>query len=232
MRSPTNQNGMAKWLCHFSGCSIAACAVLVAALLSPVGAGASSYTLGARDTSVQLDLAGGLSQWTVDGVNQLNLQTFYYSVGSGPATSIYTIGLPSAPTITTNFSKTTVTLNTTYADPIISVGTQFQIQSSPVGSGKATLAQTFTINNPSSTAQVYHFYQYSDFDLGGVSGGQNVQFSSNGSGQQYQVVQTDSTGRTLTGLVTGVSRRDFMPSRKCRRDCSMEVSLVWAAGIL
>jgi hypothetical protein len=166
---------------------------------------ASIYTIGARDTSLQLDLAGGVTQWTMDGVNQLNLQSFYYSVGSGPAASIYTIGLPSAPTITTNLSKTTVTLNTTYADPTISVGTQFQIQSAPVGTGKATLAQTFTIENLSPTAQILHFYQYSDFDLGGVSGGQNVQFSSNGSGLQYQVVQTDSTGRTLTGLITGLA---------------------------
>jgi len=169
---------------------------------------ADIYTIGARDTSMQIDLAGGVSQWTVDGVNQLNLQSFYYSVGSSPAASIYTLGLPSAPTITTNFSKTTVTLNTTYANSTVSVGTLFSLQSSPVGSGKATLAQTLTINNLSATAQVFHFYQYSDFDLGGVSGGQNVQFSSNGSGQQYQVVQTGS-GTILTGLVTAVTGGSF-----------------------
>jgi len=197
MRSPTTQNSRVRFYQN----------TLIAILFAGtvVQSEASIYTIGARDTSLQLDLAGGVTQWTMDGVNQLNLQSFYYSVGSGPAASIYTIGLPSAPTITTNLSKTTVTLNTTYADPTISVGTQFQIQSSPVGTGKATLAQTLTINNLSSTPQVLHFYQYSDFDLEGVSGGQNVQFSSNGSGQQYQVVQTDSTGRTLTGLISGVT---------------------------
>jgi hypothetical protein len=166
---------------------------------------ADIYTIGARDTSMQIDLDSGITQWTVDGVSQLNLQSFYYSVGSGPAASIYTLGLPSAPSITTNLSKTTITLNTTYADSTISVGTLFSLQSSPVGSGRATLAQTLTINNLSATTQVFHFYQYSDFDLGGVSGGQNVQFSSNGSGQQYQVVQTDLFGRTLTGLITAVT---------------------------
>ena len=166
---------------------------------------ADIYTFGARDTSLQIDLANGVSQWTIDGVNQLNLQSFYYSIGSGPATSIYSIGLPSAPSITTNLSNTTVALNTTYAGSAISVGTLFSLQSSPVGSGKATLAETFTINNLSATTQIFHFYQYSDFDLGGVSGGQSLQFSSNGSGQQYQVVQTDATGRTLTGLVNAVT---------------------------
>ena len=166
---------------------------------------AQIYTIGARDTSLQIDLAGGLSPWAVDGVNQLNLQSFYYSVGSGPAASIYSIGLPSAPSLTTNISKTIVALNTTYANATLSVGTLFSLQSSPVGSGKATLAETFTINNLSATTQVFHFYQYSDFDLGAVSGGQSLQFSSSGSGQQYQVVQTDSSGRSLTGLITGVT---------------------------
>jgi len=166
---------------------------------------ASVYTIGARDTSMQIDLAGGISQWAIDGVNQLNLQTFYYSVGSGPATSIYTLGLPSATTITTNLPKTIVTLDATYANSTLSVDTLFSLQSSPVGSGKATLAQTLTINNLSATTQVFHFYQYSDFDLGGVSGVQNVQFSSNGSGQYYQVVQTGSSGTTLNGVVAGVN---------------------------
>jgi hypothetical protein len=169
---------------------------------------ASIYTIGARDTSLQINLAGGLSQWTIDGVNQLNLQSLYYSVGSGPTASIYTIGIPSVPSITTNLSHTTVSLDTAYANSTIGVDTLFSLQSSPIGSGKATLAETFTINNLSATTQVFHFYQYSDFDLGGVSGGQNVQFTSNGSGQQYQVVQTGS-GTILTGLVTAVTGGSF-----------------------
>ena len=43
------------------------------------------------------------------------------------------------------------------------------------------------INNLSGTAQIFHFYQYSDFDLGGVSGGQNVQFNINGAGQHTKL---------------------------------------------
>ena len=171
-----------------------------------VQSGAQIYTPAIRDTSLQINLSGGLSNWTIDGVNQLNQQWFYYSVGSGPVYSIDTIAPWSTPTITTNIGKTQITLSETYANSTIRVGTTYILGSSPVGSGKATLTQTLTINNPSATtAQVFHFYQYSDFDLGGVSGGQNVQFTSKGSGQQYQVVQTASTGITLTGLVTGVS---------------------------
>jgi len=172
---------------------------------SVVQSKADLYTIAARDTSLQIDTAGGLSQWIIDGANQLNEQSFYYSLGSSPAASIYTIGLASTPSLTTNISKTTISLNTTYANSVISVGTLFSLQSSPVGSGKAALSQTLTINNLSLTSQVFHFYQYSDFDLGGVSGSQSVQFSSNGSGQQYQVVQTGLNGVILTGLVTSVT---------------------------
>jgi hypothetical protein len=170
-----------------------------------VQSGAQIYTPAIRDTSLQINLAGGLSDWTIDGVNQLNQQWFYYSVGSGPVYSIDTIAPWSTPTISTNLGKTQITLNEMYANSAISVGTLFSLQSSPVGSGKAALSQTLTISNPSATAQTYHFYQYSDFDLGGVAGGQNIVFSSNGSGQEYQVVQTGLTGTALTGLITGVS---------------------------
>jgi hypothetical protein len=166
---------------------------------------ADIYTIGARNTSMQIDLGGGVTQWTINGVNQLNLQSFYYSVGSDPAASIYTIGMASAPTIWTNQLKTYVTLDTTYADSTISVDTLFTLTSFPVGSGTAKLGQTLTINNLSATAQVFHFYQYSDFNLGGVSGGQNEQFTSKGSGKYYQVVQTGSSGIILTGAVTGAS---------------------------
>jgi hypothetical protein len=172
---------------------------------SVVQSGAQIYTLAIRDTSLQFNLAGGLSNWTIDGVNQLNQQWFYYSVGSGPVYSIDTIAPWSTPTITTNTGKTQITLSEIYANSTISVGTTYVLVSSLVGSGKASLSQALTIKNLSGTAQVFHFYQYSDFDLGGVSGGQNLQFTDNGSGKYYQIVQTGSSGIILTGLVTGVS---------------------------
>jgi hypothetical protein len=166
---------------------------------------AATYTIGTRNSSMQIDLAGGITQWTVNGVNQLNLQTFYYSVGSGPAVSIYTLGLLSGPTITTNISKTEVDLNATYGDSTIGIGTLYMLTSSPLGSSQSRLGQTLTINNPTASTQVYHFYQYSDFELGGASGSQSLQFYSNGFGQYYQVVQTASSGTILTGLVTAVT---------------------------
>ena len=165
-----------------------------------VQSGAQLYTLSAQNSSVQINLAGGISPWLIDGVNQLNQQWFYYSVGSGPVNSIDTIAPWSVPTLGHGSSPT---LTETYANSIISVKTQYTLQGQSAGSGKATLGDSITINNPSATAQTYHFYQYSDFYLGGSSGGQSVNFNINGAGTGYEVVQ--SGGAFLTGTVTALA---------------------------
>lgn len=179
---------------------IAFIAVLFAGTV--VHSGAQIYTLTSQNSTLQINLAGGLSQWTIDGVNQLNQQWFYYSVGSGPVYSIDTIAPWSVPTIS---GGTSPTLTETYANSIISVKTKYTLQGQMSGTGKATLGDSITINNPTATAQTYHFYQYSDFDLGGVSGSQYVQFNPNGASTAYQVVQTGLAGVTLTGTVTALS---------------------------
>jgi hypothetical protein len=164
---------------------------------------AQTYTLSSQDSSLQINLAGGgVSQWMIDGANQLNQQWFYYSVGSGPVYSIDTIAPWTAPTIT---GGTSPTLTETYANSFISVKAKFTLQGQPSGSGKATLGDAITINNLSANAQTYHFYQYSDFYLGGFSGNQNVQFNPSGATTAYQVVQTGLAGGTLTGTVTALS---------------------------
>lgn len=161
---------------------------------------AQLYTLSAQNSSVQIDLSGGISQWLIDGVNQLNQQWFYYSIGSGPVYSIDTIAPWSTPTLGHGSSPS---LTETYANSFISVKTQYTLQGQATGSGKATLGDSITINNPSATAQTYHFYQYSDFYLGGSTGSQLVQFNINGAGSAYQVIQTG--GANLTGTVTALS---------------------------
>jgi len=178
-------------------------AMLVAG--SVVQSVAQIYTLSARNTSVQITDSGassGLSDWLINGVNQLNQQWFYYSIGSGAVNSIDTISSPSAPVL--GGSSKSPTFTTTYSDSLISVTPTFTLGSSPVGSSTATLGTTITINNPSASTQTYHFYQFSDFYLGGVSGNQSVQFTANGLGS-FNVVQTSLTGASLVGTISAIS---------------------------
>ena len=75
---------------------------LVALLLTGfvVQSEAQIYTLSQNGSSVQVNLGGGgtngfanVSDWLVDGVNQLNQQWFYYRVGP-PARKTRSIPLP------------------------------------------------------------------------------------------------------------------------------------------
>ncbi len=149
--------------------------------------------------TLQATLSGagsGLSDWQFNGASQLNQQWFYYSLGSGAVNSIDQIASPSA---INNHGGPAPFLSATYANSNISVTAKFQINNLP------TLSDTLTIQNSSTTTQTFHFYQFSDFDLGGVAGSQNVQFSANGGQANYQVNQTGLGGVSLQGLLVGAS---------------------------
>ena len=176
----------------------AAFVILLAA--SAAQSQAQIFNIGARNTSLQINLAGGgLSNWTVNGVNQLNNQWFYYGVGSGLINSIDTIAPWTTPTTTPGNAPS---LSETYANSSLSVTTSYTLQSQPVGTPRAQLATTISLLNLSGTTQTYHLYQYSDFNLGGIPGGQSVQFA--GLNAPYQVTQTGNGGN-LIGTITSIS---------------------------
>lgn len=171
--------------------------------VSDISGQAQTYNLSARNAGLQVDLGGsgaGVSDWTINGVNQLQQQWFYYSVGTGTLNSIDTISPWTAPTITGGNNPT---LSETYANSGISLTAAFQLQSGLVGAANSSLATTITIDNPSAVSETYHFYQYSDFGLGGTTANQNVQFA--GTTAPYKVTQTALTGGPLIGQLTSIS---------------------------
>jgi large repetitive protein len=161
---------------------------------------AQLYTINNNNSSLDVDVAsgpGGVNNWKIDGVDQLNLQWFYYRVGSaGPEYPIQTIN--GAPLVTSS------SLDVTYANGAYSVRTVYSLTGGNAGSGSGQLNETITINNTSATALDFHFYQYSDFDLGNVTGGQAVQFYKNGSGLYYKAIQNNGS-RMVTETVTPAS---------------------------
>jgi hypothetical protein len=163
---------------------------------SVVQSEATTYNLSARDTSLQIDTASGLSQWMIDGANQLNKQWFYYSVGSGPVYSIDTIPLITSALIPAGNSPYVTAV---YSNSIIKVTTTYTLVSQPNGSGKATLQDAISFQNTSATSQAFHFYQFSDFDLAGSSGSQYLQFYG---GNNNLFVQTSGAGIRLTNTIS------------------------------
>lgn len=181
-----------------SGFLLYSISLLAVGLFAFEAGAASPYTLTNGGTSVQIDLGSGVSNWQVDGVNQLNYQWFWYRIGSsGPESTIDTIATPTSVSYNPNTSR----LIATYANSAISVKTSYQLSSRIAGSGPATMSELITLQNVSGSSQTFHFYQYSDFNLGGSTANQLVQFSDNGSGIYYQVVQT-ALPWTLTETAT------------------------------
>jgi hypothetical protein len=107
----------------------------------------------------------GMFNWSVQGRNELFQQWFWYGVGSGALASIDHI---SPPTIVTTGTRQ---LTATYANANFSVGIDYLLSGgSVVGPGQTAVSgigETIRIINTSGTVLPFHFYQYSDFDLGG-----------------------------------------------------------------
>ena len=171
---------------------------------------AQSYTLAARNASLQVNVDGsngGLTDWTVNGVNQLQSQWFYYSIGSSPVNAINTIAPWTTPATTIgNFP----TLTENYVNNSVSLITKYTLLSQPVGSLGATLGTTLTFQNLSGSNEVVNLFQYSNFGLGNSVAGQQVIFPSILS--PYNVAQSSLSGATLNGNVTAISGGTQVPT--------------------
>ncbi len=124
----------------------------------------------------------------------------FYRVGAvGPEAGIQNIGAPVVNQYLNNASFRL--LDVSYANSGYSVRTVYSLTGNDPGTGKANLSETLTVANSSAGNLDFHFYQYSDFDLGGNPGGQSVLFSQNTvNGQYYKVTQTDGS-RSVTETI-------------------------------
>jgi len=164
---------------------------------------AADFTMSHKNASAQINITNanaGVVSWTVDGVNNLNYQGLYYRVGNvGPEATVQSIS--SSPSVSfTQVPNVLSLLDVTYATASYSVRTLFQLTGSTSGSGIANLSETITVKNLSGSALDFHLFQYSDFDLGGLVGGQTAQYFFDALGQPYKVSQTDGI-RTVTETV-------------------------------
>ena len=116
----------------------------------------------------------GMFNWTVDGVNQLAQQWFWFRVGGvGSEASINTI---SGSTIT---QPNTKSANVSYANAAYGVSVNYTLNGQAPGSGLSGMGELVRISNFTAAPLDFHFFQYSDFDLGGTPGGQSVVLSKN-----------------------------------------------------
>jgi len=156
----------------------------------------SIYTLSDGNSVVQIDGASqtGLFNWSVDGQNQASQQWFWYRVGSsGGESSINTIGAATA--VQSDASH----LSLTYTASQFSIQIVYSLLGGSGGSGASDLSEQVNISNPSHLD--FHFFQYSDLDLGGTAGGDSIQLGTNLSGMFNEAFQSEA-GTTLAETVT------------------------------
>lgn len=119
--------------------------------------------------------AGNQIGWSVDGVNQLFNQRFFYrSAGFNDEVPVDSLPIAGAFASDSNpfGDPRPDTLATQYND---AGGLQFdityQLRGGAAGSGASDLGESIAITNNGNAAQSVSFFQYVDFDLGGTPGG-------------------------------------------------------------
>jgi len=150
----------------------------VAASIATV-AQADIITLNSGNSSATVDLSSqaGMGNWLINGQNQLNQQWFWYRVdGDTSQHSIDTIGglsyLTNANQVFATYTAANFTLEVDYT---LTGG------SSGGSDWTSDITENISIHNLTGTTNSFHFYQYSDFALGGTFGGESAAIFQNGS---------------------------------------------------
>ncbi len=177
-------------------------AFLIAGFVVPSGAQPISRSINGGSSTVTFDPNIGLTGWTVNGVSQLNQELFYYNLNGGGVTQIINSSSPTTVTTGHNGPSPDLTADSNLGNlGVIDVNNSYTL-SGGVNGNQFILTYAIVIQNNSATSQNISFYQYSDLNLAGVSGGQNVQLSTL-SGGQYQAYQTGA-GASLLDLLQPV----------------------------
>jgi hypothetical protein len=150
------------------------CVVMVAlvslAMVLPSHGQITTLSSGASIARIDPYSQAGLFDWTVSGTDQLKKQWFWYRVGT--AGSEFSIDTISAPTIS-GVSANGATI--TYANSSFSIDVIYGLTGNADSAG---LTETIRIINkntdPLSAPLDFHFFEYTDYDLAGIPGGQSV----------------------------------------------------------
>ena len=183
---------------YYKVCFVAA--VIVSLLVSNVTI-AQVAVISDQNSSASINLGSqaGMFNWTVDGLNQLNQQWFWFGVGNDPEASIDTIGAPVFGVVGGRL------LTTLYTAANFSIQIDYLLTGGSLGSGVSDIGESIRIRNLTAAPLSFHFFQYSDFDLGGP-GNDVIQLGKNLQGKFNEAAQTDGiVGLTETVVTPGAN---------------------------
>lgn len=173
---------------------------------------AQTYTLEDFNSATTFNVGGGSQiSWTVDGVNQLFNQRFFYRAGTmGDEVPVDSLPLTGQQVSDTNgFDDTrndALSLRYTDTANTLEFRTTFTLRGGSPGSGTADLAETIRISNTGSSSVSLSFFQYVDFDLGGTAGGDFGQINL---GPTISATQNDGAGSSISETVVTPSPNGY-----------------------
>lgn len=178
-------------------------AVVASLQWSSFRASAQIVTLNNQNSSATINVgtlagnSGGMTNWTVDGVNQLVQQWFWYRApGMNSEQPINSIG---APLVVTPDGRT---LYTTYANTQYSVEVDYMLTGTSPHSGTSDISEAIRISNTTASSLSFHLFQYSDFQLGGDRSHNIVQLGTDLRGLYNEAdITKDNSGDSLSETV-------------------------------
>lgn len=146
--------------------------------LSPAGAAILSIMDGNSSSVVDTGL-GAMTNWTVDGVNQLNQQSFWFRVGAGGGeAALGSLPLGVVSMSDTNGNGLADTLYLPYAAGNFKVEVTYTLTGGSAGSGTSDMGESIKITNTGATSLDFHFFQYCNLHLNGQAVNTSVQIES------------------------------------------------------
>jgi hypothetical protein len=179
-------------------------ALALVSLACFVWQGQAQITLANRNSTAIIDPGSqnGMFHWDIQGQNQLHQQWFWFSVGPAAPAPINAISPPSITPGLGSLAGRYVDIS--YANAGFNVSLEYLLTGGAFAAvnqvASADLTESITINNTSGAPLQFHFYQYSDFNLG-APGGDSVQLTTDGSGLFNSAAQSDGVN-VLTESVT------------------------------
>jgi hypothetical protein len=157
----------------------AAAAAIVALLgFSAATSSAAPYVLTDNNSSLAVSPSSmtGPGLWDVDGVNQLGEEWFWYRIGnSAGQTDLASLPSESEQLYDSNGDGNDDTAEFTYGSPTgLQIVLMYSLVGGQSGSGTSDLGELVEFSNNGTSAQTYHFFEYTNFNLDASTAGQTV----------------------------------------------------------
>lgn len=147
-------------------------AALTALSSAAIAGEPDGFVLGDANSTASFSQDGQF-EWTVDGVEHLYAQEFYFRrAGYNDEANIGSLGIEGIAVNDTNTftDDRDDSINTLYSDGQgLEIETLFTLRGGSDGSGVSSIAEQISITNTGTSTMFISFFQYVDFDLGGDS---------------------------------------------------------------